>query len=184
MKLVLRLVFALLGLAACIPATAEYRDPMEYFIQPFLGDLKSEIADARANGRKGVVVMYHFEECPYCRRMRKEVLSRPDVQDWYHREFTVVAIDILGDQPITGLDGRTLPEKEYARSVRIRGTPTFDFYGTDGSRLYRYVGGIYVPEDFLLLGRFVVAGAFRNSTFEAYLAAAHAHGGRSARTAK
>jgi len=180
MKIVLRFAFALLGLAACIPATAEYRDPTEYFFQPFLGDLRSEIADARASGRKGVVVMYHFEACPYCTRMKKEVLSRPDVQDWYHREFTVVAIDTLGDQPITGLDGKTLPEKAYAHSVGIRGTPTFDFYGTDGSRLYRYIGGIYVSEDFLLLGRFVVTGAFRNSSFQAYLAAAHAAGNRSA----
>jgi len=176
MKLALRFVVALLGLAACVSASADYRDPMEHFFQPFLGDLRSEIADARASGRKGVVVMYHFDECPYCTRMKREVLSRPDVQDWYRREFSVLAIDTRGAQPITGLDGKTLPENEYARAVRLRGTPTFDFYGTDGSHVYRHVGGIYVPADFLLLGSYVTTGAYRDKTFQAYLAAAHTRG--------
>jgi thioredoxin-related protein len=163
---------ALFGLMACLPASAEYRDPMEHFFQPFLGDLRAEVAEARSSGRKGLVVMYHFEECPYCTRMKKEVLSRPDVQNWYRSEFVIIGIDTRGAQPITGLDGKTLIERDYARAVRIKATPSFDFYGADGSHLYRHSGPLYAPDDFLMLGRYVASGAYRSETFQAYRRAA------------
>lgn len=156
-------------LVAAAPAnvarSADLRDPVDHFFHPFLGDLRAEVAEARATGRKGVMVMYHFEECPACTRMKKEVLNRPAVQDWFRREYVVVGIDIRGAQPITGLDGNTLEERVYANAVDIRGSPTFDFYALDGSRLYRHVGGIYRPGEFLALGEFVASGASRSQTF-------------------
>ena len=154
-------VFFLLLLAGAVHAA----EPWEAFFDPFLGDLKSELADARAAGKKGVVVMYHFEECPYCRRMKREVLLRPEVQERFHEDFTVVAIDTRGAQPITGIDGRTLPENAYARRLGVRATPTFDFYAADGTRMYRHVGGIFDAREFLLLERYVASGAFRSQTF-------------------
>ena len=146
-------------------AAAHAAEPWEAFFDPFLGDLKGELADAKAAGKKGMVIMYHFEECPYCRRMKQEVLLRPEVQRAYHADFTVVAIDTRGAQPITGVQGNILPENRYARSVGVRATPTFDFYGPDGERLYRHVGGIFDAQEFLLLERYVASGAFRSQTF-------------------
>lgn len=140
-------------------------EPWEAFFDPFLGDLKSELADAKAAGKKGVVVMYHFEECPYCRRMKREVLLRPEVQRAYHADFTVIAIDTRGAQPITGADGRVLPEKELAKKLGVRATPTFDFYAPGGERMYRHVGGIFDAREFVLLERYVASGAFRSQTF-------------------
>jgi len=137
----------------------------EAFFDPFLGDLKSELADAKAAGKRGVVVMYHFEECPYCRRMKREVLWRPEVQKQFHRDFTVVAIDTRGAQPITGVDGTVLPENRYARAVEVRATPTFDFYAPDGERLYRHVGALFDAAEFLLLERYVASGAHRSQSF-------------------
>ena len=146
-------------------AAAHAAEPWEAFFDPFLGDLKSELADAAAAGKKGVVVMYHFEECPYCRRMKREVLLRPEVQHAYRKDFTVIAIDTRGAQPITGVQGSTLPENLYAKSVGVRATPTFDFYAPDGARMYRQVGGIFDAREFLLLERYVASGAFRSQTF-------------------
>lgn len=160
MTAVARLFFLLL-----ISTTALAAEPWEAFFDPFLGDLKSELADAKAAGKRGVVIMYHFEECPYCRRMKHEVLLRPEVQQAYHNDFTVVAIDTRGAQPITGLDGKVLPENQYAKSVGVRATPTFDFYAPDGQRAYRHVGGIFDPQEFMLLERYVASGAYRSQTF-------------------
>jgi thioredoxin-related protein len=109
--------------------------------------------------------MYHFEECPYCRRMKREVLLRPEVQQAYRKDFTVVAVDTRGAQPITGMDGKVLPENQYARSLGVRATPTFDFYAPDGERMYRQVGAIFEVAEFLLLERYVASGAFRSQTF-------------------
>jgi len=158
----------LLGFAPQGSAAAPERDPDSYFFNAFLGDLRDELAQARSTGRKGVLVMYHFEECPSCQRMRRQVLNRPAVQDWFRREFVVIPIDIRGAQPITGVDGKTLPESEYGHAMAIRGTPTFDFYAPDGTRMYRHVGGLFDPADFLLLGKFIVSGAYRDQTFKDY----------------
>ena len=140
----------------------------EAFFDPFLGDLRAELDEAKRTGRKGTVIMYHFEECPYCRRMKREVLSRPEVQEGYRADFIRLAIDTRGAQAITGLDARVLPENVFAKEQKVRGTPTFDFYGVDGGRLYRHVGGLFDPAEFLLLGRYVASGAHRSLTFSEY----------------
>ena len=165
MRILSRLILAFAALALLTGAAPGARDARAHFFHPFLGDLREELADAKAGGRKGMLIMYHFEECPACAKMKQTVLNQPVVQDWYRNTFRVIAIDIRGAQPITGLDGRTLPESEYARAVQIRGTPTFDFYGAYGTRDYRHVGGIFSVDEFLLLGQFVASGAHRNQTF-------------------
>jgi thioredoxin-related protein len=163
----MKLRFTLIALLA-FSATALASEPHEKFFDPFLGDLRAEVAEAKRLGRAGVVVMYHFEECPYCARMKREVLSRPEVQEQYRADFIVVAIDTRGSQPVSGVDGRTFPENEFARQQMVRSTPTFDFYDTDGARAYRHVGGIFDPAEFLLLGRYVASGAHRSATFAEY----------------
>jgi thioredoxin-related protein len=161
MKLLLSLLLFL-----AIPAFGA--EGWEAFFDPFLGDLRAELDEAKRSGRKGAMVMYHFEACPFCARMKADVLSRPDVQRGLRKDFVLLAIDTRGAQAITGLDGKALPESQYARHVGIRGTPTFDFYASDGERLYRHVGGIFDPAEFLLLGRYVASGAHRASSFAEY----------------
>ena len=163
-----RILLLVAALALLGGAHAETRDPDTHFFNPFLGDLREELAQARASGRKGLLVMYHFDECPSCQRMRREVLNQSEVQDWFRREFVLVAIDIRGAQPITGLNGVTLAESEYGRAMTVRGTPSFDFYALDGTLLYRHVGGLFVPADFLMLGKFITSGAYRARTFQEY----------------
>jgi thioredoxin-related protein len=165
-RLARALLAVLLLAVVAAPASAE---SWEQFVSPFLGDLRSELAEAKASGRKGVVVMYHFDACPYCQRMKRDVLSRREVQDWYSREFVVLAIDTRGAQPITGTDGKVRPENEHARALGVKFTPTFDFLAVDGTRLYRHVGGLYEPAEFLLLGRYVADDAYRTQSFAEYV---------------
>lgn len=168
MRALARALLFALGLALLGGACAETRDADLHFFHPFLGDLRDELAQARASGRKGLLVMYHFDDCPACQRMRREVLNQPEVQDWFRREFIVVPIDILGAQPITDLNGNALDERAYGRAMAIRATPTFDFYGLDGARLYRHVGGLFSPAEFLRLGQFIVTGAYQGRSFKEY----------------
>ncbi|HZM36861.1 MAG TPA: thioredoxin fold domain-containing protein [Burkholderiales bacterium] len=155
----------LLALALLASFPVQSSEAWEVFFSPFLGELRAELEEAKRSGRKGLMVMYHFEACPYCKRMKDEVLVRKDVQEGYRKDFVTLAIDTRGAQPITGLDGRTLPESAFAKEQKIRGTPTFDFHGPDGERLYRHVGGIFDPAEFLLLGRYVASGAHRAQSF-------------------
>jgi thioredoxin-related protein len=160
---------ALLALAlACAASLAGALEPWERFFDPFLGDLRAELAAARASGRKGLVVMYQFEDCPGCKRMKRDVLGREDVRAWYRGQFVVVSIDTLGAQPVTGVDGETRPEKEHARAAGILATPSFDFLDLDGRLVYRQVGGIYDAAQFVQLGQYVASGAHRAQSFEAF----------------
>ena len=165
----LLLLCLLVPLAQAAPKV-EYRDPIDYFFHPFLGDLKAEAADAKKAGKQAIVVMYEFDDCPYCARMKREVLSRPDVQAYFRKHFQLFQIDTKGDQQITGFDGKDSIEKEFARAAGVRATPTFIFYGLDdGKPLVTRTGGIYDPKQFMLLGEYVVSGAYRSRSFEQYL---------------
>jgi thioredoxin-related protein len=161
-----RLAGALLLALALIPARAA--EGWEKFFELSFGDLRTELAEARKAGQRGLVVMYHFEECPYCARMKSEVLSRADVQSAYRRQFRAIAVDTRGSQEVTGLDGRALPEREFARTIGIRATPTFQFYAIDGTLLYTQRGALYDPADFILLGDYVASGAHRSASFADY----------------
>ena len=168
--------FALLLLCLLLPAAAQaapkvqYRDPVDYFFQPFLYDLQAAAQDAKKAGKSAIMVMYEFEDCPYCRRMKREVLSRSDVQAYFRRHFQLFQIDTLGDQTVTGFDGKDLIEKKFARAAGVDRTPTFVFYSLDdGKPLVTWVGGLYDPKEFILLGRYVASGAYRSRSFAQYL---------------
>lgn len=157
---------ALLFALAFVPAHAA--DGWERFFELSFGDLRAEAADAQKSGKQGVVLMYHFEECPYCARMKRDVLSRPEVQAYYRKHFRAIAIDTRGSGEITGFDGRALPENAYARATGVRATPSFAFHGVDGALLTTNIGAIYDPVEFMLLGDYVASGAYRNASFTAY----------------
>jgi thioredoxin-related protein len=61
-----------------------------------------------------------------------------------------------------------LPENEYARAIGVRATPTFQFYGVDGTLLATRAGAIYDAAEFMLLADYVASGAYRNTSFAAY----------------
>lgn len=161
-----RLVGALLLAAALVPASAA--EGWEGFFELSFGDLRAEAAEARRAGQRGLVLMYHFDACPYCARMKREVLSRADVQSAFRRQFRAIAVDTRGSQEVTGFDGRALPEREFARAAGVRVTPTFQFYAPDGTLLYAQRGALYDPAEFILLGDYVASGAFRSASFADY----------------
>lgn len=166
---------ALLLLCLLVPAAqaapkVQYRDPVDYFFHPFLYDLQAAAQDAKKAGKSAIMVMYEFEDCPYCRRMKREVLSRSDVQTYFRKHFQLFQIDTLGDQTVTGFDGKDQIEKKFARAAGVTSTPTFVFYGLDdGKPLVTWVGGLYDPREFILLGKYVASGAYRRYSFSQYL---------------
>jgi len=165
---------ALLLLLALAPAGAA--EGWENFFELSFGDLRAEAAEARKAGQHGLLVMYHFDECPYCARMKREVLSRPDVQAYYRKRFRAIAIDTRGAQEVTGFSGPAMPEREFARALGVRATPTFQFYAVDGTLLVAQRGAIYDPVEFMLLGDYVASGAYRGGSFAAYKQAKHKRG--------
>lgn len=175
MKTLARSLRALLLIAA-LPlagAPAHARDPMDHFFQPFLGDFQAELAEAKRAGKKGLMIMYHFEDCPACKWMKANILSREDVQAHYRERFILLSLDTLGALTITDFRGKEWTEKEFARSVPIMGTPTFIFYGLDGKPVAKHVGRMQDPGDFMLLADYVASNSFRTMEFAQYRQSKH-----------
>jgi thioredoxin-related protein len=171
LKRVLAALLLLAGFSSAIAA-----DGWENFFELSFGDLRAEAAMAQKSGKQGLLVMYHFDDCPYCARMKREVLSRPEVQAWYRKHFRAIAVDTRGSQEVTGFSGKALPENEFARAAGVRATPSFQFYAQDGTLLATQAGAIYDPAEFLLLGDYVASGAYRNASFAAYKQSKHKQG--------
>lgn len=149
-------------------AESETRDPYTYFFNLTMGDLKSDLADARSAGRKGLFVMFEQEGCPGCAFMKENVLNRPDIQKFYRDNFVNLSIDIYGSVTVTDFAGRTATEKGYAQASRVRGTPTLVFYDLAGNEVVRLLGAVKDAREFMLLGEFVASGAYKSRKFAEY----------------
>jgi thioredoxin-related protein len=174
MRTLLRLILVAVAAApALAPAQlpqlyGTQRDPMQHFFSPSLGDLKGELADARRAGKQAAFVMYMRDDCPYCERMKRDILSYTGVQGYYRKHFAVLAVDVKGAVPVTDFAGRQTTEKDFAAAQGVRFTPVIIFYGLDGQPLTRVDGEIRSVEDFMLLGDFVVSGAYKAMKFADY----------------
>jgi thioredoxin-related protein len=157
----------LVTLTALTATAAELRDPSAFFTLN-MGDLKAEVAEARTSGRQALLVMFEQEGCPGCAHMRRNVLSRGDVQDYYRKHFVNLTVDIHGSVPLKDTTGRDATEKSYAQGAKVRMTPTFVFYDLNGAEIVRFVGPLETAEEFILLGQFVATGAYKKSSFAQY----------------
>lgn len=151
-----------------LPALAEVRDPGEHFFQPKMGDLKEDLAAAKADGKTGVLLMFEMDECPFCDRMKRTVLNQSQVQDYFRKHFVIYPMDVKGDVPVTDFKGKESTEKAFALEQRARATPTFLFFDLDGNEIARFTGATQTLDEFMLLGRFVVEGAYKTTKFNVY----------------
>lgn len=163
-------LFALLGSAAATGSEVP-RDPGEYFFDQTFGDFTEELANAREQGKKGILIMFEMDDCPFCHRMKMTVLNQPSVQDYFKEHFLIFTVDIEGDVEITDFQGQAISQKDFAfKQFRVRATPVFQFFDLQGQPIPRgrYTGASRDAEEFMLLGQFVVAGEFEKTTFSRY----------------
>lgn len=162
-------LFALSTLALNTPVLAETRDPHSHFFMSKLGDFKDELATARQEGKQGVLIMFEMDDCPFCARMKASVLNQSEVQDYYRKHFLIYDMDVKGDTPMTDFQGKATTEKTFALEQRARATPVFIFFDLEGKPVTRFTGATQTVDEFLLLGRYVVDGVYKqNVPFNVY----------------
>lgn len=150
------------------PVWAETRDPGTHFFQPKFGDFQAELDAARQQGKKGIFLFFEQEDCPWCARMKSTILNQTDVQDFYRENFLVYAVDVDGDTDMTDFEGKAVTEKAFAFAHRVRATPTVLFFDLDGKLIARYTGPTRDKAEFILLGQYVVEGAYTTQPFAKY----------------
>jgi len=145
------------------------KDPYQYFFNETWGDFQEELSNAQEQGKLGILVFFELKDCPFCHRMKKTVLNQPEVQKYFRQYFLNFSVDIKGDLEITDFTGQMLTQKDFAfKKNRVRATPVFAIYDLEGNQIARYTGATSGVEEFLLLGEYVVSGAYKETRFSKY----------------
>jgi thioredoxin-related protein len=148
---------------------AETRDPETYFFNQTLGDFSDELAQAKAAGKKGILIMFEQDDCPFCARMKATVLNQSEVQNFYQKNFSIFHVDTEGDIEIHDMAGKAMSEKDFAFKVnRVRATPVFIFYNLEGKPVVRYTGPTSGVGEFMLLGQYAVDKKYYEESFTRY----------------
>ncbi len=162
----LLIIGLLFGITLVSPVTAQTRDAYTHFFQETFGDFSEELENARDQGKKGVMLFFEMDECPFCHYMKKNVLSQPEVQAYFREHFLLFPVDIEGDIEITDFKGNTMTQKDFAFKVnRVRATPVIAFYDLEGRQIHRYTGRTSGAEEFMWMGEYVADGHYKSTRF-------------------
>jgi thioredoxin-related protein len=158
------LTLTLVTLAAAV--AADPRNPYEHFFQPTFGDFQEELDEARADGRKAILIFFEMDDCPFCHRMKQQVLNQPEVQDYFREHFAIFSVDVEGDVEITDFQGNVMRQSDFAfREFRVRATPVFQFFNLEGQPIVRFTGATRDVREFMRLGEFVAEGHYEQTNF-------------------
>lgn len=112
-----------------------------WFKASFL-DLRDDLADADKAGRR-LVVLFVQNGCPYCHALIERNMAQKDIEHIMRKNFDVVLINMWGDREVTGLDGKSAMEKQFAAAHKVQFTPTLLFFDEKGNVILRLNG--YLP---------------------------------------
>ena len=136
------------------------------FFDQHLGDFAEELENAADENKKGILIFFEMDECPFCFRMKTTVLNQPEVIQYFKKHFLIFPVDIEGSVEMTDFQGKATIERDFAfRQNRVRATPVFAFFDLNGKRVARYTGPTSTVEEFMLLGQFVVDEEYKKTNF-------------------
>jgi thioredoxin-related protein len=138
------------------------------FFDATLGDFTEELKTAQEQGKKGIMLFFEEDTCPFCDWMEEKIFADAEVNGFYKKHFLIFSVDIRGDVEITDFKGGTMTEKKYARSNLVRATPTFIFFDLKGNEVARYIGAAQNAAEFLWLGEYVANDVYMEMPFLKY----------------
>ena len=145
-----------------------HAEDVEFFDSTF-GDFSEELSIAREEGKKAILLFFEMDECPFCHRMKTTILNQPDVLEFYKKHFKLFTVDIEGDVEMTDFQGNVTTQKDFSfKQHRVRATPVMAFFDLSGKRIVRYTGPTSSKEEFMLLGQYVIEGAYADTSFTRY----------------
>ncbi len=129
-------------------------------------DIAEDIAEATA-ANKRLVLYFHQDGCPYCKKLIEVNFARQDIADKARATVDVLAINMWGDREVTWLDGETMSEKAFARKMRVMFTPTLLFFDEQGEIALR-VNGYYKPAKFKAALEYIARHGEKKERFAEY----------------
>jgi len=134
-------------------------------------DLYDDIEEAIANGKKGIIVYFGREDCPYCKAHLENNWGNPEIVKYTRKYFDVIAIDVKGNRNVTSVDGVVYDEKSFAALNRTNFTPSLVFYNAD-KKVVLKLQGYHPPYKFRAALEYVAGEHYQHESFRDYLARA------------
>lgn len=135
---------------------------------PGLVDLETDLENAKAQGKTGVMVLYTTEGCTYCAEFIRVSLGDPAIRERVQGNFIAIGLEIFDDAEMTDHLGQDLSIKQFAEEHEAGMAPTLLFFGTDKQLIFRAIG-YQSPERFSRILDYLVGGHYRQATFRDYL---------------
>jgi len=164
---------AALAAAVLLPATASAQTPSphaidipSWFTQSFL-DFREDVRDAAKQGKR-VMIYFHQDGCPYCAKLVSTNFTQKSIVDKARRHLVAIDINMWGDREVTWIDGRAMPEKQFAAALRVQFTPTLLFLDERGEVIVR-LNGYYPPHRFDAVLDYVAARKEKDVPFAEYM---------------
>ncbi len=142
----------------------------DWFTVSFL-DLREDLDAAVGKGKRGLILYFGQNDCPYCKAHLENNWGRKDIVTYTQKHFDVVHIDVRGDRTVTGFDGVETTEKEFAFRNTVQFTPSLLFYDANG-RLALKIAGYRPPYQFRAALEYVADKHYARENFRNYLARA------------
>jgi len=138
------------------------------FFHTFSSSLPQELSRAKKEGKFGLMLFFSTSHCPFCKRMKTTVFNQPDIQEHFKSTFRLLEIDIESSEPLTTNKHKATSRLDFAKKHRVRLTPTIVFLNTQGDVVYRHVGMIVDPQEFIWLSEYVTSGQTRKQNFATF----------------
>lgn len=148
------------------PLEREIQHP-EWFKESFL-DLREDLQQARAEGKKGIALYFGQQHCAYCKALMEINLTKPEIVNYLRDNYEIIALDIWGSRMITLFDGSEISERDLAIRENTNFTPSIIFYNEVGELAFR-MRGYYPPYRFQAMMTYVVEGFYKFESFRDYL---------------
>lgn len=162
------LALGLTSAAAQVPSPHAIDIP-PWFAETFL-DLRDDVRDAAGQGKR-LLVYFGQDGCPYCKALMQTNFTQRRIVDRTRRHFVAIALNLWGDRETVWVDGRTMSEKELARTLRVQFTPTILFLDERGVIVAR-LNGYYPPHRFEAALNYVAGRMESKVAFDRYMSAA------------
>lgn len=141
----------------------------DWFKLSFL-ELNNDIDELKENHKKGLIVYFGRKDCPYCKTHLEKNWGDRGIVTYTQNNFDVVAIDVLGQRPVTDTQGtRYRTEKEFAAQLKTHFTPSLVFYNRSGKEIFRLTG-YHPPYQFKAVLEYVADEHYKKETIRKYLA--------------
>ncbi len=126
-------------------ANSGFFDQPTWFKSSFL-DLSEDVDEAN-EANKQVVLYFHQDGCPYCKKLLDDNFSDPEIIKKMTTGFDLIELNMWGDKALVSTEGEELSEKEFAQKMKVMFTPTLIILDRSGKPQFR-MNGYYAPDKF------------------------------------